>query len=156
MRNIDDIKPGITVNDIRDSIVRAFRAECGGNCTGTALQKTSLLGSEFFSTTYANLSSAHWNLGMTPRFKDLLRGRNADGGFAFQLDVDHAVITGADVSGDALDTEGMEELSETLPGLPYDANEIRKRAKEKSPFVKGALVLLADLISADPGNQNSK
>ena len=93
---------------------------------------------------------------MTPRFKDLLRGRNKDGGFAFRLDVDHAVITAADVSGDALDTEGMEELQKTLPGLPYDPDAIRARAKEKSPFVREALLLLADLICADQNNQNSK
>ena len=156
VRNISDIRPGITADDIKDSIIRAFTAASGGDCTSAILTKETLLRDEYFRTTYGKLSSADWNLGMTPRFRDLLRGRNKDGGFAFRLDVDHAVITAADVSGDALDTEGMEELQEALPGLPYDPDRIRALAKEKSPFVREALLLLADLICADQNNQNSK
>ena len=67
--------------------------------------------------------------------------------------MDHAVITGGQVSGDALDTEGMEDLRNALAGLPYDPGAIKAQAEKKSPFVREALLLLADLIRED---QNSK
>ena len=153
VRNISGIRPGITADDIANSITGAFMAASGGQCTTQSLNRETLLKDEYFRNTYEKISSPEWNLGMTPRFRDLLRGRNKDGGFAFLLDVDHAVITGGQVSGDALDTEGMEELQKALPGLPYDPGAIKAQAEKKSPFVREALVLLADLIRED---QNSK
>ena len=136
VRNISDIRPGITADDIKGSIIRAFTAASGGDCATEILNKETLLKDEYFRTTYGKLSSAEWNLGMTPRFKDLLRGRNKDGGFAFRLDVDHAVITAADVSGDALDTERDGRASEDSARPPLRPRRNQGPGKRKEPLRK--------------------
>ena len=153
VRNIREIRPDITIGALEERLIRSFSEECGQTCPAVRLDETTLLAEPFFRETQATLSSREWNFGMTPRFRDLLKGRNCYGNFSFQLDVDHAVIKGAHVFSDALDTAGMEELPGALSGLPYDSTAIEAEAGKKDPFIREALVLLASLVRAD---QNSK
>ena len=148
--NLASINPDITVEALKSAIVEEFKAQTGADCKLCKLDKQNMLKEPSFVSVYEKLSSEDWNLGKTPRFKDLLSGRNIYGGFTFQLDVDKAVITTALVFTDSIQTEEVEKLKAILVGLPYDSNAIKLRADaEKDQFVKEALVLLSDLISKD-------
>ncbi len=150
--NLATINPDITVEALKDAIVEQFRLQTGADCPPYTLSRNAMLNEPCFADTYEKLSSDDWNLGQTPRFKDLLSGRNSHGSFTFQLDVDQAVISSAQVFTDCLQTQEIEDLKTILVGLPYDAKAIGSRAdKESDMFLKEALVLLSDLVSKDSG-----
>ena len=148
--NIASINPDITVESLKSAIVDEFKTQTGADCMLCTLDKQTMLKQPSFISVYEKLSSDDWNLGKTPRFKDLLSGRNSYGGLTFQLDVDKAVITSAFVFTDCLQTEEVENLKTILVGLPYDPKAIRLRAEnDTDPFIKEALLLLSDLIAKD-------
>lgn len=148
--NLVSINPDITVESLKSAIVGEFKAQTGADCKLCTLDMKTMLKQPSFVSVYEKLSSDDWNLGKTPRFKDLLSGRNSYGSFTFQLDVDKAIITSALVFTDSLQTEEVENLKGALIGLPYDSKTIKERAdKESDSFIKEALILLSDLISKD-------
>ncbi len=146
--NLVSYNKDIDVDSVASALMQAFREKIGFDC-GVEVLGRDCLGPD---SVYGKLCSRQWNLGQTPRFKDLLSGRNGFGSISFQLDVDKAVITGAQVFTDSLQTEGVPLLESVLVGLEYSPRALALRAgKEKDPFVREALVLLSDLVS-----QNSK
>jgi len=97
---------------------------------------------------FATFSSKEWNLGKSPSFTDKLSGRFFGGGVTFYLNVKKGIIEKADISSDTLSVNGVEELKKNLVSLPYDVNEIKKRATAiTDSFASGALELLANLLS---------
>ncbi len=154
VKNIRDLNDSISIQDIENALIREFKEDCHADCQTMDLEKENLIRDPYIQEVYSRLSSKQWNLGMTPRFKDLLKGRNNFGSFSFQLDVDRAVIKKASVYTDSLQTTEVETLMSRLVGLPYDGNALRLESeKEKDLFLKEALMLLSDLIVA---GQNSK
>lgn len=147
--NLKAIRPDVTIEMISNCLIEAFNDKCDDQDDNEVivLNDSLILTNDVIKETYELLSSDDWLYGNTPRFADRLYGRTSRGDVVFQLDVDKATITKAEIFSDNLSTEDVELLMKTLEGLRYDSENLLKRAeKSDNVYVSESLAILAHLI----------
>ena len=111
--NLTEFAPTLTIDDMKQLLTDAFRAQYGGE---DVLEPASL----DTSAIYPVYSSWEWNYGETPRFDVSLENRFAWGGVEIMLTLNHGMVQSAKVYTDSLDTELPEKISAALEGSAYD------------------------------------
>ncbi len=79
-----------------------------------------------FAEQFAKQSSWEWNFGQAPAFSHLLEQRFAWGSIELHFDVEHGLISRAQVFTDSLNPGPLEALTETLRGVSYRQVAIRE------------------------------
>jgi lipoate-protein ligase A len=110
--NLTEFAPTLTIDDAKQLLADAFRAQYGG----AELLDPSELDT---SAIYPLYSSWEWNYGETPRFDVSLEKRFPWGGLEIMLTLKHASVERAAVYSDSLDTELPGKISAALEGAAY-------------------------------------
>ncbi|HHU89787.1 MAG TPA: lipoate--protein ligase [Clostridiaceae bacterium] len=147
--NLSDIMPGITVEVIKEAVIKAFTDEYGK--TGEivnfmANDKDMWPKDAAFRNIMARNSSWEWRFGETPDFDIYLKNRFSWGGIELYFKLDEGIISKAEIYSDAL----CEEIITALPELFINLRFVGKELSQKLIDSKGTLSgLLKDRDSED-------
>ncbi|MDY4610772.1 MAG: lipoate--protein ligase [Sphaerochaetaceae bacterium] len=128
--NLREIEPSFTHDRFSDAVIEAFRAEYGEEAPVQGLDTAMLEREPLLMETYEKLSADAWRFGTTPQFGHTCSERLPWGRLTFHLDVEKGMIVQVKVFSDALSTDCVELLEQSLPGLPYTVKAVRERVEE--------------------------
>lgn len=141
--NLTSFRSGITTSSFAGALTEVFRKE---NRTGIIHADKSILSDHpSIGESLSLFRSREWNYGRTPRFTNSITVHSPDGEITYYLDVAEGSIKNVGITSDALDTDGIEALSNILKGVQYSAASVRS-LDAGSPFVRRSLTLLAEHI----------
>jgi lipoate-protein ligase A len=147
--NLSDIKPDITVDIVKEAVIKSFTDEYGladEIVDFKANDKKMWPNDAAFRDMMARNSSWEWCYGETPDFDIHLKNRFSWGGIELYFKLDEGIINKAEIYSDAL----CEEIITRLPELFINTRFIGKELSQKLNNSKGALAgLLKDSDSED-------
>ena len=112
--NLTELRPGLTVDLLRESLVKSFLREYG--------EARLLAPADFdIAELRARNASWEWNFGLTPEFDVQLETRFPWGGVELMLRLKQGEVAEVRVYSDAMDAEIGEKLERCLLGRPYGA-----------------------------------
>ena len=123
--NLSELRPGLTVDALRESLVKSYLSACG---------EAQLLEQAQFDIAdlRARNASWEWNYGLTPAFDVQLETRFPWGGVELMLKLRQGEVAEVKAYSDAMDADIGEKLERCLIGRPYGAD-------------------LAEAVAAEPG-----
>jgi len=128
--NLNDISPGVTHQQICDSIISAFFALYGEQVEAEHISPQALPDLPGFVETFARQSSWEWNFGQAPAFSHLLDNRFSWGGIELHFDVEKGHITRTQLFTDSLNPAPLEALAERLQGVLYRSDLLQQKCEE--------------------------
>lgn len=148
---LTEFLPSATTDLFASCLIKAFDEYYGEQCPVEVITKEKIADYPKIRQSFELFSSNQWNLGKSPTFTVKHTGRLSYGMVTFYLTIKKGLITEATVSTDVLLTEGVQELSQSLVGLPYASTEIASAAASEDKkiahsFVCDSLKLLSSLI----------
>lgn len=147
--NLIDYKPSITIDILKEELIKAFGETYGLEPIEMELfklpkNKLELLRQKF--------SSWDWNFGKKIEFSHSISRRFSWGEIEFQLRVEGGIIKECMVYSDALDTELFSELGKRLLGCIFDAKPIEEVLisimidDDKKPMLEDICLLIKEEI----------
>ncbi len=127
--NLNDISPGVTHQQICDSIINAFFTLYGEQVEAEHLSPQALPDLPGFVETFARQSSWEWNFGQAPAFSHLLDNRFSWGGIELHFDVEKGHITRTQLFTDSLNPAPLEALAERLQGVLYRSDILQQECE---------------------------
>lgn len=124
--NLSDITPGLTHQQICDSIINAFFALYGEQVEAEHISPQALPDLPGFVENFARQSSWEWNFGQAPAFSHLLDNRFSWGGIELHFDVEKGHITRTQLFTDSLHPAPLEALAERLQGALYRSDILQQ------------------------------
>ena len=124
--NLSDITPGVTHQQICDSIISAFCALYGEQVEAEHISPQALPDLPGFVENFARQSSWEWNFGQAPAFSHLLDNRFSWGGIELHFDVEKGHITRTQLFTDSLNPAPLEALAESLQGMLYRSDILQQ------------------------------
>lgn len=124
--NLSDITPGVTHQQICDSIISAFFALYGEQVEAEHISPQALPDLPGFVENFARQSSWEWNFGQAPAFSHLLDNRFSWGGIELHFDVEKGHITRTQLFTDSLNPAPLEALAERLQGALYRSDILQQ------------------------------
>lgn len=147
--NLSAIMPGITVEIVKEAVMKAFTDEYGqaGEIVNFRAEDKEMWPDDAtFRDIMARNSSWEWCYGETPDFDIYLKNRFTWGGIELYFKLDEGIIKKAEIYSDAL----CEEIITELPGIFINTRFIGKELSQKLNDSKGTLSgLLKDRDSED-------
>lgn len=139
--NLVDLNPGITIESVRESLLKSF-SEVYGGCP-TELEERALDTCRIAELT-RKFSAWHWNYGRPMPFTYEIGKRFAWGEIQLQLRVNCGRVNEAAVFSDAMDADFIEQIAKSLKGCIFSA--------ERMQMAIGELALdnaIAEIIAKD-------
>jgi len=127
--NLNDISPGVTHQQICDSIINAFFTLYGEQVEAEHISPQALPDLPGFVETFARQSSWEWNFGQAPAFSHLLDNRFSWGGIELHFDVEKGHITRTQLFTDSLNPAPLEALAERLQGVLYRSDILQQECE---------------------------
>jgi lipoate-protein ligase A len=127
--NLADISPGVTHQQICDSIISAFFALYGERVEAEHISPLALPDLPGFVETFARQSSWEWNFGQAPAFSHLLDNRFSWGGIELHFDVEKGHITRTQLFTDSLNPAPLEALALRLQGTLYRSEVLQQECE---------------------------
>jgi len=127
--NLADISPGVTHQQICDSIISAFFALYGERVEAEHISPQALPDLPGFVETFARQSSWEWNFGQAPAFSHLLDNRFSWGGIELHFDVEKGHITRTQLFTDSLNPAPLEALALRLQGTLYRSEILQQECE---------------------------
>jgi len=146
--NLKDIVPDITVDIVKEAVMKSFADEYGSACEIVdfkANDKNMWPNNETFRNIMARNSSWEWCYGETPDFDIHLKNRFSWGGIELYFRLDEGIIRKAEAYSDALCEEIITKLPELFINIRLDSKELSLKLRNS----KGTLGLLKDRDSED-------
>ncbi|NLL66802.1 MAG: lipoate--protein ligase [Clostridiaceae bacterium] len=147
--NLTDILPDITVDIVKDAVMKSFTDEYGSACERIIIKsndKDMWPKDDAFRDTMVRNSSWDWCYGETPDFDVHLKNRFSWGGVELYFKLDDGIIKTAEVYSDAL----CEELISQLPAIFIDTRLVGQELSQKLNNSRGTMSnLLKDSDSED-------
>ncbi len=117
--NLVELSADITHEKICAAIEEAFFAYYGERVTAEEVSPEQLPDLPNFSEQFRKQSSWEWNFGQAPAFTHTLDERFNWGGVELHFDVEHGVISRAQVFSDTLNPAPLELMADSLRGVAY-------------------------------------
>lgn len=127
--NLSDIAPGLTHEQICESISEAFFALYGERVIAEHISPQALPDLPGFVETFARQSSWEWNFGQAPAFSHLLDTRFSWGGIELHFDVEKGHISRTQLFTDSLNPAPLEALAERLQGVVYRSDTLQQECE---------------------------
>lgn len=124
--NLSDLHPGLTHEQVCDSICQAFFNHYGEQVKAEHISPEALPDLPGFAATFARQSSWEWNFGQAPAFSHLLDSRFSWGGIELHFDVEKGVITRSQLFTDSLNPAPFEALATRLEGCLYRSDVLQQ------------------------------
>lgn len=127
--NLGDIVPGLTHEQVSDSISEAFFALYGERVEAEHISPQALPDLPGFVETFARQSSWEWNFGQAPAFSHLLDNRFTWGGIELHFDIEKGHITRTQLFTDSLNPAPLEALALRLQGVLYRSEVLQQECE---------------------------
>lgn len=122
--NLSELKPGLSIDDVAEALVKAFIESYRGGTD--VLYGTEWMDRAALSEYYDKYSSWQWIYGTSPDFDIELSSRFSWGSIQFLLKLEKGMIKSAVVYSDAMDEEFIGMLPDALEGCSFKSSEISK------------------------------
>ena len=127
--NLSDVAPGLTHEQICDSIIEAFLTLYGERVEAQHISPAALPDLPGFLDTFARQSSWEWNFGQAPGFSHLLDNRFSWGGIELHFDVEKGRISRSQLFTDSLNPAPLEALALRLQGALYRSDILQQQCE---------------------------
>ena len=127
--NLSDVAPGLTHEQICDSIIEAFFTLYGERVEAQHISPAALPDLPGFLDTFARQSSWEWNFGQAPGFSHLLDNRFSWGGIELHFDVEKGRISRSQLFTDSLNPAPLEALALRLQGALYRSDILQQQCE---------------------------
>lgn len=117
--NLVDINPGITVEDVKESVVECFRQLYGEG--GPVLYADEVIDRQEVERLYHKYSSWEWRYGETPQFNMTIDTRFSWGGIELCFLLEKGTIQNVTVYSDAKDEAFIEMIPQALKGCAFNS-----------------------------------
>ena len=137
--NLCDIKIDLTVEIVKEAIIKAFETEYGikGEYIHFSDKDKDIWPKDpLFREIISRNGSWEWNFGETPDFNISFKKRFNWGGVEIYIKVDSAVIQKAEVYSDALCAEIILKLPEIFTGTKFNGQELSNKLRESKETFK--------------------
>lgn len=122
--NLSELKPGLSIEDVAEALVKAFSESYGGGTD--VIYSTDWMDGAALSEYYGKYSSWQWRYGTSPDFDIELSSRFSWGSIQLLLKLEKGMIKSAAVYSDAMDEEFIGMLPDLLEGCSFISSEISK------------------------------
>lgn len=122
--NLSELKPGLSIVDVAEALVKAFRESYEGGTD--VIYGTEWMDRAALSEYYDKYSSWQWIYGTSPDFDIELSSRFSWGSIQLLLKLEKGMIKSAAVYSDAMDEEFIGMLPGVLEGCSFISSEISK------------------------------
>jgi lipoate---protein ligase len=136
--NLDDLKPGITVEEMKTNLEEAFLAEYAPDVVDGPMNLSDL-SDEVFARRLEKYRSWSWRYGETIAFTQTVEQQFAWGGMQLCVAVRSGRIEEARIYTDALDSDFFADLAAQLTGIRYTSKDLVEtvRRMPDSDLLKG-------------------
>lgn len=125
--NLSELKPGLTVDDMVQALIEAFRKEYGSTADVEEKLRKDRESREALEELYCKYSSWAWRYGEAPDFDVTYETRFPWGGVEIGFMLRNAIVSKAIVYSDAMDAAWIESLAGIMEGMRFNAEELANR-----------------------------
>ncbi len=143
VKNLHEWNEKITVESLREAMIRAFKEEYGGEARIIPFSDSYFEGIKEVRDKYA---SEDWRFGQKISFTDQLNHRFPFGEVNIQLNVNKGLIKEVKAYSDGLNTEFTCEVEKALEGLPYRSSAFYEASEKCSGDLKELLLYFVEII----------
>ncbi|MEG9429859.1 MAG: lipoate--protein ligase [Christensenellaceae bacterium] len=130
--NIKQYLPDMTVEEFKNGLKEYFKK----TCEEYVLTENDI--AEIDKLVRDKYSLYEWNIGRSPKGKNLFEYKFPFGIFSFSFDTVEGKIENADISGDFFSVGDIKEFASTLDGVKFTKNDVAAAFQPISGYIKGA------------------
>lgn len=130
--NIKQYLPDMTVEEFKNGLKEYFKK----TCEEYVLNKNDI--AEINKLVRDKYSRYEWNVGRSPKGKNLFEYKFPFGILSFSFDTVEGKIENADISGDFFSVGDIKEFASTLDGVKFTKNDVAAAFQPISGYIKGA------------------
>ena len=130
--NIKQYLPDMTVEEFKNGLKEYFKK----TCEEYVLNKNDI--AEINKLVRDKYSRYEWNVGRSPKGKNLFEYKFPFGILSFFFDTVEGKIQNADISGDFFSVGDIKEFASTLDGVKFTKNDVAAAFQPISGYIKGA------------------
>ena len=130
--NIKQYLPDMTVEEFKNGLKEYFKK----TCEEYVLTENDI--AEIDKLVRDKYSLYEWNIGRSPKGKNLFEYKFPFGVLSFSFDTVEGKIQNADISGDFFSVGDIKEFASTLDGVKFTKNDVAAAFQPISGYIKGA------------------
>lgn len=130
--NIKQYLPDMTVEEFKNGLKEYFKK----TCEEYVLTENDI--AEIDKLVRDKYSRYEWNIGRSPKGKNLFEYKFPFGILSFSFDTVEGKIENADISGDFFSVGDIKEFASTLDGVKFTKNDVAAAFQPISGYIKGA------------------
>lgn len=130
--NIKQYLPDMTVEEFKNGLKEYFKK----TCEEYVLTENDI--AEIDKLVRDKYSLYEWNIGRSPKGKNLFEYKFPFGILSFSFDTVEGKIENADISGDFFSVGDIKEFASTLDGVKFTKNDVAAAFQPISGYIKGA------------------
>lgn len=120
--NLVEFNPNINHENLSQAICEEFCKHYNASCEIEILDENTLAKIENLNKFYQKMSDWNWRFGNTPEFSHHIETRFDWGILDWHINVEHGIILESKLFSDALDTNLIEKLEQSIKGCRYQKN----------------------------------
>ena len=130
--NIKEYLPDTTVSEFKNGLAEYFKK----TCEEYVLTENDI--SEINKLVDKKYSRYEWNIGRSPKGKNLFEYKFPFGILSFSFDTVEGKIQNADISGDFFSAGDIKEFASTLNGVKFTKKDVAAAFSKVADYIKGA------------------
>jgi len=130
--NLSELRPGLTVQDVSDSLIAAFRAVYESNAQVERCIRDGSESQEVLEELYSKYSSWKWRYGEAPSFDTEISRRFPWGEVQIGFTLEKGIVSKAVIYSDALDEAYISRLSGIFDGCPFNSGLLAQILREQT------------------------
>ena len=138
--NIKEYLPDLTITDFKNGLSDFFAKGCDKYAfTEEDVSAINALVRDKYST-------YEWNIGRSPKGKNLFEHKFPFGVFSLYFDLEDGVIANVEIKGDFFSVKDVKELADSLCGAKFKKSDIEYALRDIGEYIKGATA--TEIVSA--------
>ncbi len=130
--NLSELRQGLTVSDMSDALITAFRAAYESTAKVECCIKDGSESQEVLEELYSKYSSWKWRYGGSPSFDMEISKRFSWGEVQIGFTLEKGIVSKAGIYSDALNEAYIEKLSGIFDGCPFNSGLLAQRLREQA------------------------
>lgn len=127
--NLSELRPELTVEQMAQAIIDAFRSNYECSAPVEDALKSSKINRDAIENLYCKYSSWNWRYGQAPAFDADFATRFAWGEFELGLKLENGLVREATVYSDAMDEECISQIPRLINGCEYNSQRLAERLR---------------------------
>lgn len=130
--NVKDYLPDVTVEDFKRGLSKHFAKTCVRYVFSEQDIK------EIKKLVREKYSRYEWNVGRSPKGKNLFEYKFPFGVFSFSFDTENGKIKNAEITGDFFSGKDVKEFAASLNGVNFKKEDVKAAFNKVGDYIKGA------------------